>query len=127
MVAGDALGFVDRERVGVIDPAPLEIAAVENDTFAGRHRDVDAVVVEVDDGGEHPVFDGERVAVVEVLSWVVPAEHDPVAGGVGAAADLELVCQVEFTGVGEELAGELVQEVCFGAGAGEHQRVAGCA
>jgi hypothetical protein len=127
VVAGDALGFVDRERVGVIDPAPLRIAAVEHDPFAGRQEDVDAVVVDVDDGDEHPVLDGERVAVVQVLAGVVPAEHHPVAGGVGAAADLELVCQVEVTGVGEELAGELVQQVCFGAGAGEHQRFAGCA
>ena len=31
VVAGDALGFVDRDGVGVIDPAVVEVAAVEDD------------------------------------------------------------------------------------------------
>ena len=92
----------------MIDRATLEIAAVEHDTFTGRKQDVGTVFVEVDDGREHPVLDGEPVAVRQVLAWVVPAEHDPVAGGVGAAADLELVCQIELARVGEELSGELV-------------------
>jgi hypothetical protein len=78
-VAGDALGLVDRDGVGVVDPAVVEVVAVEHDVFAAGDADGHVVEGEADDGAAHAVVDGELLAGHEVLVAVVAAHHDLVA------------------------------------------------
>ena len=122
MIAGDTLDGVDRQRVRVVDPAVLDVAALEHHVLAGRQPDVQTVVVEAGDGGAHPVVDREPLAVGEVLGGIVAAQHDLLAGREDPAGDLELVVDVELAGCGEHGAGLLVERAGLGAGAGQHQR-----
>ena len=121
-VAGDALGLVDRDGVGVVDPAVVEVVAVEHDVFAAGDADGHVVGGEVGDGAAHAVVDGELLAGHEVLVAVVAAHHDLVADDVAVAGELDLVVEGQLTGCGEHLAGVAVEEAGFGACPGEQQR-----
>ena len=55
--------------------------------------------------------------------WVVPAQHDLVAGGELPVAEVQLGGGVEFAGGGEQCSGLPVEEAGLAAGAGEEQGV----
>jgi hypothetical protein len=125
VVAGDALGFVDGDRIAMIDPTPVEVPAIEDDPVTGRGHDDHPAGGEVDDGPAHPVVDREGVAVGEVLARVVAAEYDVVTDGVVSSADLDLGGEVELAVCGEDVAGTSIEALCFGTSARKEQRGAG--
>ena len=125
VIAGESLGFVDRGRVPVIDAACLYVGAGEGDVAAVAESDVDAAggLVDVGDRGDHAVVDAATAAGVEVvLAGHVLQQHDPVPDLEHTVADRE--CRPgEVSCCGGLLAGEGVEQSCFGAGAGDQLRV----
>ena len=124
--AGEALCFVDGGGVAVVDVAAVDVFAVQPDTSAVAEFDVDTrfVVVDVGDGADHPVVDAASSTGVEVdLSGHVAKQDD-------AIADLKLSCTDRECEAGElpgrrcSLAGEGVEELGFGARAGNQVCVA---
>ena len=114
---------MDRDGVGVIDPAVVEVVAIEDDVLPARDVHDHVLRRQFGDDTSHAVVDGEVGSVREVLVRMVAAQHDLIPDGELTVAEVQLGGGVEFAGVGEQCSGLPVEEAGLAAGAGEEQGV----